>query len=173
MFIGAVAAIANGNMLFLPSEFFNFSAAVSIAVATILLCRRLINAGQADRLFRAVFWLSIGSVGTFYISHFFGFNAAIHEGVIRTGRMSGFFSNPNEMGIQAQFATALGFCMAARTLNVKYLIITLAVVGPAVMGTNSRSSILAVGAIVGILSFFVFPPKYVVRTTFSLSLIHI
>ena len=173
MSIGAVSGYKNGNFYAVPSELFNFSAAVGVAVATVLLSQRMIRGGQVDRMFRFVYWLGLASVGTFYVSYFFGFNAATAEASFRSGRISGFFGNPNELGLQTQITTVFGFCLAARTLSIKYLVITLLVCGPAVLGTNSRSSLLAVASIVGILSFFVFPPKYVFRTTISLALVGI
>ena len=163
MAIGILSGVMNDRFFTALVEIINFSAAIAIAVATMLLSQRMIRGGQVDRLFKFAFWLSIASASTFYVSYFLGINAAVQEGAIRSGRFSGFFANPNELGLQTQFATAFGFCLAARTLSIKYLLITLLTCGPAVLATNSRSSMLALGFITCVLIFFVFPPKYIFR----------
>ena len=168
---GCLSAFIEKNQERMTGEVLRFGASVAVTAATILLVRRLIFAGHVDRVMKFVFWLSIASSATIFISYLFPqLNAAV--GVAdRAGRMSGFFANPNELATQTLITTAFGFGLASRTLNIKYLVITFLVCVPAVLGAHTRSAIVGMACMIFTLSCIVFPAKYVVRTTMSLAVV--
>ena len=145
-----------------------YVASAGVAVAAILMVRKLVEKGHADRILRFSFWLSLASVSTIFVSYLF---PSINQTITvshRAGRYSGFFGNPNEVSTQALIATALGFCMAARTTKLKYLQITIALCVPAVLLSHSRAGVIGIAFLIMSLSLIVFPAKHVVRSAFAL-----
>lgn len=168
VFVGIVSAFVHGRESTVFSEAIKFTASLGVAIAAILMVSRLAEKGHTARTMNFFFWLSIASVSTVFISYMFPtINATITDSHV-DGRFSGTFGNPNEVATQALIATAIGFCVAAKTLRLKYLMICVGVCVPAVLLSHSRSGVVGMAALITTLSFIVFPAKHVIRSAFAL-----